>query len=253
MMYSHKMAAAIKVDGKVLREFNDVVYVPYGKEYTILVKNLHTVRSIIDIFIDGKNAVPNGLILGPLQEINLERWIKNGNLLEGNRFKFIERTRKVEQHRGIGIEDGLIRIEHRFERIVPTFNNTNSIPLKNDYYHDYSKVLGIANTSVTCDSSISHSAYVNMASCSSLNATSEVGITVPGSHSTQKFRTGEYFLTESQRHSMIIKLLGETEDNRTVREPITVKHKPRCQTCGTNNRATAKFCSECGTSLTMFV
>lgn len=251
MMYSHKMAAAIKVDGKVLREFSDVVYVPYGKEYTILVKNLHTVRSIVDIFVDGENAVPGGLILGPLQEINLERWIKNGNLLEGNRFKFIERTQKVEQHRGIGIEDGLIRIEHRFERIVQTFNNTNSMPLKNDYYHDYSKVLGSANT-VVYTSSIAHSEYTNMASAVSLNATSEVGITVPGSHSTQKFRAGEYFLTENQRHSMIIKLLGETEDNRAIREPITVKHRPRCQTCGTNNRATAKFCSECGTSLTIF-
>jgi rRNA maturation endonuclease Nob1 len=48
---------------------------------------------------------------------------------------------------------------------------------------------------------------------------------------------------------MVIKLLGETEENKKVREPVTVKTKLECKTCGTTNPTTSKFCSECGTSL----
>ena len=36
MMYESKMAAAIKVKGKVLREFKDTVHMPFGGEYSIL-------------------------------------------------------------------------------------------------------------------------------------------------------------------------------------------------------------------------
>jgi len=42
MMYESKLAAAIKVDGKVLREFKDTVHIPFGSEYTVLLKNLNT-------------------------------------------------------------------------------------------------------------------------------------------------------------------------------------------------------------------
>jgi len=47
-------------------------------------------------------------------------------------------------------------------------------------------------------------------------------------------------------------LLGETPENKPVIAPITVKEKPKCQTCGKQNKATSNFCSACGTSLTIF-
>ena len=122
-MYNQKFAAAIKVNGKVLREFKDTVYIPFGSEYTILLKNLHTTRAVVNVYIDGDNAVPGGLVIDPGREIDLERWIKNGNLSAGNRFKFIERTETIENGpRGIKLEDGLIRIEHQFEQPRPVIN-----------------------------------------------------------------------------------------------------------------------------------
>ncbi len=123
MMYGNKLAAAIKVNGKVLREFKDTVYIPFGSEYSILLKNLHTTRAVVNVYIDGDNAVPGGLVIDPGREIDLERWIKNGNLSAGNRFKFIERTETIENGpRGIKLEDGLIRIEHQFEQPRPVIN-----------------------------------------------------------------------------------------------------------------------------------
>jgi hypothetical protein len=76
----------------------------------------------------------------------------------------------------------------------------------------------------------------------------DVGITVPGSKSSQSFQHTTVGALESQKHTMIFKILGETANNR-VEKPVTVKHKPKCVTCGKLNKATAKFCIECGTSL----
>ncbi len=127
MMYNQKLAAAIKVNGKVLREFKDTVHIPFGSEYTVLLKNLNTTRAVVNVFIDGNDMVPGGIVLNAGQEVDLERSVKNGNLTEGNRFKFIERTGAVEQHRGIGIEDGLVRIEFQFEQLRPIAGNTTKI------------------------------------------------------------------------------------------------------------------------------
>ncbi len=238
MMYESKLAAAIKVDGKVLREFKDTVHIPFGSEYTVLLKNLNTTRAVANVFIDGENAVPGGLVIDPGREIDLERWIKNGNLTEGNCFKFIERTGSVEKHRGIGIEDGLVRIEFQFEQPArPITWNTTQI---GGIYPQGGIMRGM-------DVSYSTNSTLNSVTASATSALSDVGITVPGSHSTQKFSTAYVGALESTKHSMVFKLFGGV-----MPEPITVKHKPKCITCGKHNKATAKFCSECGTALEIF-
>lgn len=86
---------------------------------------------------------------------------------------------------------------------------------------------------------------------SSFNSVSEVGITVPGSESNQKFGTVSAFATEDEEHVIILRLLGKTESGKDVTAPITVKTKARCVTCGRNNKATAHFCVDCGTSLSI--
>jgi hypothetical protein len=152
MMYGNKLAAAIKVNGKVLREFKDTVYIPFGSEYTVLLKNLHTTRAVVNVYIDGDNAVPGGLVIDPGREVDLERWIKNGNLSEGNRFKFIERTENIENGpRGIKLEDGLIRIEHQFEQPRPVINvsdfywkTTEYNPWNTPYYSTNATTTGVS-------------------------------------------------------------------------------------------------------------
>jgi hypothetical protein len=281
-MYNSKLVASIKSNGKVLREFKDTVYVPFGSEYSILLKNLNTVRALINIYIDGDNIVPGGLVLNAGQEIDLQRAIRNGNMNEGNKFKFIERTGKIEDHRGIKIEDGLIRVEFQFEKVYKRqdgiqWNKTtlDSIdyspswqPTSMDSYSSGILRNTTASTpksmsgTVTC-SSASYaatnmtvgSATLNVsAAAQSFNAApqTETGITVAGSKSEQKFNTVSSFTCEPEKHNIILKLLGETPDNEAVRKPITVKAKPKCVTCGKQNKATAKFCSECGTALEIF-
>ena len=80
----------------------------------------------------------------------------------------------------------------------------------------------------------------------------DAGITVSGSRSDQKFSTTYMGAMNSEKFSMVIRLLGETPDNRPVLKPVTVKAKPKCVTCGRLNKATAKFFVECGTALEIF-
>jgi hypothetical protein len=133
MMYANKLAVALKVNGKVLREMksegserDDTVRIPYGSEYSVYVKNLNSVRALVRIEIDGE-SVTDGmtLIVEANDDIEIERFVKNRNMNTGLKLKFIERTQKIEDGpRGIKTEDGLIRVEYEFERepakIVPS-------------------------------------------------------------------------------------------------------------------------------------
>jgi hypothetical protein len=261
-MYNNKLAAAIKAAGKVLREFDkDKIYLPFGSEYSIYLKNMNSVRAVAHVSIDGKDVGDGrGFVVPANGTIDIERFITNGNLEEGNCFKFIERTGKIEEHRGIGVEDGLIQVRFQFERKVvrnrrwdDNIIRVNSVWDSGYTYGSGSPYIG-SPTDITCSSD----GRDVIRSCSSSDAVrsysasipqNETGITAPGSLSEQTFSIADDFPLEDTEHTMVFHLLGETEDNREVREAVTVKHKPKCSTCGTVNKHDAKFCSECGTSL----
>lgn len=255
-MYNTKLVASIKANGKVLREFKDTVYVPFGSEYSVLLKNLNTVRALVNVYIDGDNVVPGGLVLNAGQEIDLERAIRNNNLTEGNKFKFIERTGKIEDHRGIKLEDGLIRVEYQFEKVYRRQDGIQwkNLPVQDSSWYSYTSSLGqsmgVSNSSLAA--SASTVSMNNIMRSAIATPQSETGITVAGSKSEQKFSTVSSFTCEPDKHNIILRLLGETAENKTVRQPITVKAKPKCTTCGKQNKATAKFCSDCGTALEIF-
>ena len=256
-MYNNKLAAAILVDGRVLREHSgDTVYLPFGAEYEIRLKNLDASRrACAKIYIDGTLATQSGVIIRPNQTLDLERYI--GDCLDqGNRFKFIERTERIEQHRGIDVEDGLIRIEFQFEAEPrANFGSWHSTPWHATQPYDgrrnvwrgasYTKGAGgtdcdhYSATNITCSTAATNSASVN-----------DAGITVPGSISSQSFGQVYDFVPVSPTYSMVLRLLGKTV-NTPVSKPVTVKTKPKCVTCGHTNRSGAKFCSECGTGLAL--
>ena len=286
MMYSNKLVASLKANGKILREFKDTVYIPFGSEYSFLLKNLHTQRAVVNIFIDGDNIVEGGLVIDAGREVNLERYIKNGNLTEGNRFKFIERTQAVEDGpRGIKLEDGLIRIEFQFEKPPVAIHNTYgnfrytsaSGGMGSSEYRgitdkftlqasgsisqmnvggmlrgvDYSQGESVKATAATAINQVAPN-NMELHDGSATMDWNDVGITVPGSKSTQKFQHVTMGTMEAEKHTMVLKLLGETPDNKPVLQPVTVERKPECVTCGKKNRAHAKFCVECGTALEIF-
>jgi len=302
MMYSNKLAAAVKASGKVLREFKDAdktdtVYVPFGAEYTILIKNMNSVRVQVRVELDGTDATEGTwLVINANSELELKRFIKSGNLQSGNSFKFIERNTAIENGpRGIKAEDGLIRIEYQFEKpyvfepVIKSFFPRDRW-VKKEYWEketDYYPSMqygDLLNSTATFSTTATKSADVSTGSIMrgmTMNASAasaslsgsvsafhtstdtmavaqnaaaptvlnEAGITVPGSKSDQTFTTVATFNVEATKHVMVIKLLGETESGKPVVQAVTVKAKLKCVTCGHVNKAKAKFCSECGTSL----
>ena len=283
MMYNEKMAFAVKVDGKVLREFKDTVLIPFASEYSLLIKNLNTVRALVNITIDGTDVIPGGLVVNANSECDLERFAKDKSV--GNRFKFIERSGAVEEHRGVKVEDGLIRIEYQFEKVFQRQDGFQWTSEKHIHHHHYDRpqwgtwygssagggmMIGSALPQNAAQSTTLSASAVSASPTMSFNAQAQVmrsaqtkgiaapeilneaGITVPGSESTQKFVTVSDFPLQPEKHVMVIKLLGETPDNKPVVKAVTVKAKQKCQTCGRTNKATAAFCSTCGTALTVY-
>ena len=119
MMFVNRFVCAVKVNGKILKESSNLVTLPFGAEYEILLKNLNSRRAMVKVSVDGQDATEGTrLILQPNSSITLQRFIRNGNMSSGNRFKFIERTAGIESHRGIKEDDGLIRAEFWAEKEV---------------------------------------------------------------------------------------------------------------------------------------
>jgi hypothetical protein len=280
MMHSNNFVFSVKSNGKVLRESGDIVYVPFGSEFSLYLKNLNSRRASVKISIDG-NDVLNGseLIVGANQSMELERYLKDLN--KGNRFKFIERSAGVEAHRGVQAEDGLIRIEFAYEKvyapwITSTYNNDYcGSPVYGGGLHYPPGCRSLLGSSTSdnmsfCDTDrgvktssgiakgLAQNAFLNAVGSAGCNASVETystpvndaGITVPGSESNQKFATVAGFATDAST-VMVIKLVGELGQNK-VQQAITVKTKQRCQTCGHINKMTSKFCTECGTALVVF-
>jgi len=247
MMYNEKLVVVVKVNGKVLREQQGKVYIPFGSEYSIMVKNLHTTKAQVDISIDGEDVLGNSSILiGAGDTSELEGFLKGRDVT--NRFKFIEKTSQISDYRGDNIDDGIITVNYRFERERPVarpistlgFCDTdlygktlrgNSRGINN--FHDTSQVYSSCNANATY----------------SCNVNNEDGITVHGSQSDQTFQNGYIGILESKLHSLCIHLRGCDEKNIFVQKPITVKTKVLCETCGSTHKFGNKFCSNCGTSL----
>lgn len=239
---NNKLVVAIKQDNKVLREFNDTVYLKFGTEYSLLIKNLNSVKALVNISIDGKNVVKSGLIINPGQEVELERYVDDLN--KGNRFKFIERTENIENHRGIKIDDGIVVIKFQFEKIYYRAPPVSPWSYPASPYKDvYRSPIHDWVNAITDASRIIRGPY-------SVSSQFDAGITVPGSVSEQKFSIGNIGELDSVKHSIVFRLLGEV-NSKLVEKSVTVDYKPTCITCGRKNKVTAKFCSECGTSLTI--
>ncbi len=280
-MYSEKFAAAIKVAGKVLRESGETVALPFGAEYSIHLKNMNSVRALVSVSIDGTDVTEGVQLIVPANgSLDLERFIKNGNFDAGLKFKFIERTQKIEDGpRGIKAEDGLVRIEFEFERQVvykpaPVYRYTKGFD-GNDWvigdslargvsgiaHHDLLGTTLCSTAGLSGASGVAGNAMPMNASYSAQSAgeatmdwapveapKNDVGITVGGSVSEQKFVTGAWFPTDGVKHVMVMKLAGRVAGAK-IEKPITVKTKQECPTCGTMNKHGTKFCKECGTGL----
>lgn len=237
MVYNQKFVVVVKVNGSILRENSGEVFIPFNSEYSIMLKNLNSVKAVAKIHVDGVDTLDNHEIIIPANSsVEIEGFSKNK--LVTNKFKFIEKTQQIASHRGNRIDDGLIRVSFKFEESLPistwyypvtygtgcpidNYRDFNSTPLKGPVYG--------AGGSSAC--------FVNTE-----------GITVKGSSSNQKFSLGSVGILENKEHVIVLKLKGCLKDKK-IKDAVTVTTKITCNTCGKRNKVNNKFCSNCGTAL----
>lgn len=234
MVFHRNFVVAVKANGKVLRERHGCqVYLPFGSEYSLLLKNLDSRRAAVKVEIDGTDVL-NGrrLVLEPNSHTELERFLED-DLQQGKRFRFIQKTKEIADHRGDRLDDGLIRVEYWFEQYL---GNYYYYP---NYWNDWHRLWAPTYPPYIIYGGGSSNNYAANMQCSS-----EEGITVPGSTSRQSFHYSSIGLLETRSHVITLRLLG-----RQVGKPLYVRDKLICPTCGRRSKSSANFCSGCGSAL----
>jgi hypothetical protein len=263
-MYNSGLVVVVKSNGKILREDKDLVFLPFNSEYSILLKNLDSRKALVNVSIDGQDVLDNkSLILDP----NSKREIKGflNGMSAKNRFKFIKKTEEISEYRGDRIDDGIIRVEYWFEKVIekkqiiteyitsypypsfpPVFYNSSGIYGSSEGNNLRSSTRSI-NVNSTITKSLSNS-EIN-SSLSTNFQPQEEGITVKGSEVFQQFSYGTIGSLEDNSKVIILKLIGTKQSGKIVQEPITIQTKKICPTCGRRSKSYAKHCSNCGTFL----
>ena len=236
-MYNSNFVAVIKSNDKILREdTNGIIRIPFGSEYSILLKNLNTVDVVVDVEIDGENVLNgNNLVISPNTDFELFGKLKN--LKQSNKFKFIHKTKQISNYRGDKVDDGIVKITYSFvkphkknEGFTPFLYPYNPIPIYRNSYKD------------TCRKSL----YDSNTVCTSFVRD---GITVNGEEFNCDYTMTSVDDLESAVHILIFKLVGKTKNKKIIKKHLYVKTPLVCKTCGKKSKSSNKYCGNCGTYL----
>ena len=269
-MYRNGFIIAVKNDrGQVLREAEGQhVYLPFNSEYKIFLKNDHPRRALVKIRIDGTDILGGqGLVLSPFSESEIERFVLDGNLSKGKKFKFVSLNDSKVQN-PTSSKNGFIEVEFTLEAQPSVFYTTTVAtwsPISNPLPTWWGSPTRITSEPDSCTSkggggsrSSSMSGNINcfsasMSTCDcniveSFNAdASQKGATVEGDSSSQTFGTTSIGELETSSTTLTLQILAPKDHfTPTTVEMTKVKY---CTSCGMKLRYTDKYCSKCGERL----
>jgi hypothetical protein len=287
MVFKEGMIATIKCGNKILREVkeegNQVVYLPFNSDYSILLKNKDTRKAVVNICIDNRDALGGSpIVVYPNSETEVKGFIENGSVK--NAFRFIKKTKEVSDYRGNFLDDGVVHIEFRYEQVheekhIQTIHEHIYRPVSDNWYYWYPRYYTYTGPVpiVTWGSTSSSPIISDVVNCSynsqagssgiisgevpisgNINFTSTSyktdliesdGITVPGQETHQSFHNVFMGKLEEQGKVINIVLKGTIETGTEVVIPITTSDKFKCPSCGKEWPTSMKFCSSCGTAL----
>lgn len=265
-MYRNNFVAVIKNKGRIMREDdNGVVRLPFGSEYSILLKNKDSRNAVVNVEIDD-NPVAHGIIVMPNSDVELKGELEG--LSVKNKFKFIQKTKQIQKYRGDRLGDGLVRIEYWFEKQKPEpviwplvypkkcwdypkwddgkiWDDHNT----GDWHSGWTYTVNHSSNFSNCTAPVKGGGTQSAAFYNHASPMPDEGITVRGSETKQNFTYGFVDTLESFSSVIILHLRGANSRLKKIRKPITVKTKLTCPTCGTKSKSAAKFCRNCGTYL----
>ena len=254
MTYKDYFVVEVKHNGKILRVKDDFVSLPFGSEYSIYLKNLSSRRASVKISVDGQDVLDGqSIVIDPNTSTELEGFMKGS--IAKNKFKFIQKTKEIQEHRGDRVDDGFIRVEFAYEKHIEPTYFIHEIKYCSPFHWNYTNYFtgnSSDNFNLTKDKVYALNCSISDQPINSVYNSSvpvqDEGITVKGSECNQQFRyttIGE--LEECQ--VIIIRLRGETDSGQQVSKPLTIDTKLICSTCGRSWKSNIKFCGNCGTFL----
>ena len=275
MVFKQNLIVVVKCRDKVLRESSfegtSVVTLPFGSDYSILLKNKDARKAVVKVEIDGKDVLGgSSIVLHPNTDQELLGFME-GNAVR-NMFRFIQKTDEVVAHRGDRVDDGIIRVEYRFEQKVEEirtyYHPTYTYPYWT-YHPPFTRTTGYppevlcgtvtdstlkGNSGTTRGISSGPVDSGTYTSCSldtsfATGLLPEEGITIKGQETHQQFHPTYVGALESQAHVITILLKGTTTSGFIVTEPVTVSAKLICSSCGRSWGSDMKYCPNCGTVL----
>ena len=251
MAYRKNFVVAIKHNGKILREIDEVVKLPFGSDYSVLLKNKDSRKAVVKLEIDGEDVLDgNGIIVDPNNTVELKGFMKGSTVR--NKFRFIKKTKKISNYRGDRIDDGLVRVEFWFEKEEDLKITNWPVPGPWDgtqiYYSNHyggnirsSNIGPEARLGSSCNISANFTAPVK---CKS----DDNGITVKGAETYQGYTYGSTKALESRSTVITLRLSGYNKSTKkAVKKAVNVRTRLTCNTCGTKSKSSAKFCRSCGT------
>lgn len=258
-MYKSNFIVAIQHEGKILRENGDEVYLPFGSQYSILLKNKGSRRALVNIEVDGENVLAGKSLI---VEGNTSQEIKGfmRDMSVTNRFKFIHKTKEISDYRGDKIEDGIVTVNYTFEQAklepITVIERRGSWDQSDPYtrtrpWPDYYPNIKYSCMSYNNDDTVGNVSCSNTTTVPVINSQtySDDGITVKGSKINQQYQYGDIGELENRSYTIILQLKGKTKYKKVVKKPLTVKTKLRCPTCGRKSKSSSQFCYNCGTYL----
>jgi hypothetical protein len=168
--YAHGFVVSIIGPHGNIREASDgndrVARLPYESEYKIRIKNKNSLRAKVSVLVDGMDISPGRMfILAANETVDLERFIQDGDLDKGNKFKFVNAIKGAATGE---IQDphnpNLGVVEVRFYREITSYLTTSGIGgmlFGGSFGH-----LSVNNSGGSCVNGISNTGSANTSSAS---------------------------------------------------------------------------------------
>jgi len=293
MAYKDKFVAVVKCNGKNLRERKNegemFITLPFGAEYTLLFKNLHSRRAVVQVEIDGVDVLSgHELVVHAHLELELEGFMEALGRRATAGFKFIQKTKEISDARGDKVDDGMITISFAFEESShrPIFVKSDPCPwtkpikpwrpreprwkltyggdtTDGDHTILRSKTLSSDADGSSClySSSVSTCDSASLSDVKVTNTSSFDGIVDEQSAPLDDEGITVHGSDVNQQfnsvhvgpvgnyETIVLRLRGVTASGKQVKKAVTTKTKVKCPTCGRRSRSHIKFCNNCGTNI----
>ncbi len=122
-MFKNNVVISIKVGQNFLPDNESIVQMPFGTEYSVLIKNLNNKPVNIKMFIDGKlNGIEKGFLVKEKESITINSFLDPSfRSLNNtcNALKFVNKSPELNSRRVENIEDSLLRFEVEMLEEIP--------------------------------------------------------------------------------------------------------------------------------------